>query len=582
MKKLFTLLLFIMLSMAVISCNLTTSTLQPTTTSSTTTETTTVDTTENTESSTTTGDITTTTEDITTTTETTTTVDTTASSTVEDTTTVTYTTTEISTEYERYQTIKLYSMNDFHGGTYSDIANLEQIGSFLKYKKDSDPNTIILSNGDMFQGAALSNYYYGEPIVDVFNYIGFDGFVIGNHEFDWGIDKILNYTDQNTENGEMDYPILAANIVYHDTRQPLANTQPYLVKEVSGVRVGIIGVIGDVINSISASRVENIDFLDPVDTISNYAEILRTTEACDIVVVYVHSGSGINDSIAQLQGVHMVDAVFNGHTHQNEASTISRSGEMSLVYAQASNSSSSLFAEITLIYDTVNDTMINVSSATYGFYSIEYLTEPNIDTILNDYETDTVYVDFVTQELTTATAYFSRSVLAPWGASVIRDYAGVDIGALNSGGFRSSMESGLLTMGDMIEIYPFDNYIKTSELTGQQLLDFYEEVLYYSSDVVFDDQLTYDGTNLYINGVLVESQQLYTVGAVDYIFDKDYYSFLDGQNITQTTLLMRDLLVEDLLASNNSFNPANGTSYQELNIIYDPNFYRELKLSLVI
>ena len=428
----------------------------------------------------------------------------------------------------------------------------------------------------------MSNYYYGEPIVDIFNYIGFDGFIIGNHEVDWGIDKILNYADQDMENGEMDYPILAANIVYEDTMQSLENTQPYMIKEVSGVRVGIIGVIGDVINSISASRVENIIFLDPVDTISDYAEILRTTENCDIVVVYIHDGSNINQSIAQLSGVNMVDAVFNGHTHQNEASSISRSGEMSLVYAQASNSSSSLFAEITLVYDTVNDVMINVSSSTYGLNSIEYLTEPSIVTILDEYENNSIYIDFVSQELTTATAYFSRYILAPWGASVIRDYAVVDIGALNSGGFRNSMDSGIVTMGDMIEIYPFDNYIKTSELTGQQLLDFYEEIIFYSSDVVFDDQLTYDGTNLYINGVQVQPQQLYTVAAVDYIFDKDYYSFLDGQNITQTTLLMRDLLVEDLLASNNSFNPANGTSYQELNILYDPNFFKELKASIII
>lgn len=171
------------------------------------------------------------------------------------------TTTSTTEIVEQYQEIKLYSLNDFHGGSYTSINSLTSMGYFLEYKKENTDNSIILANGDIFQGTALSNYYYGLPVVDIMNEIGFDGFVIGNHEFDWGIEEILKYRDSDIENGEMDYPILAANIIYEDTEAPLENTVPYIIQNINGVKIGVIGIIGDVINSISASRTENIYLL---------------------------------------------------------------------------------------------------------------------------------------------------------------------------------------------------------------------------------------------------------------------------------------------------------------------------------
>jgi len=483
--------------------------------------------------------------------------------------------------YDRYQEINLYSINDFHGGTYSDIANLEEIGSFLKAEKASSENTIILSNGDIFQGAALSNYYKGEPIVKIFNNIGLDGFIIGNHEFDWGIDEVLKYKDgvDDDENGEMSYPILAANIVYKDTQQMLENTVPYIIKEVSGVRVGIIGLIGNVINSISASMVNNIEFLDAEDTIYDYAGELRVDESCDIVVVYIHNGSGINDEVASFTGDHFVDAIFNGHTHQDEIGAISRTGGLNpLYYAQARNNEDSLFVGISLVYDRQENEVTSGLPSTYGWNDISDYSDSELFNILYSYQSNQIYSDYVSEILVVSSNYYDRDDLTKWGASVLRDYTGVDIGALNSGGFRNSLYSGDFTMGDMIEIYPFDNYIKTCEMTGSEFEDLYDSLL--GDDVVWDDGVYESGGTLYVNGEAIIASQVYTIGAVDYVFDKTYYDFLDGDNITLTSYLMRDLLVEDLRNTVGTFNPGNGTSYQELFAIYDPNFHRELKLRI--
>lgn len=439
------------------------------------------------------------------------------------------------------------------------------MAKYLKDRNDSQENTIILSSGDMFQGTAFSNYYYGRPLVEIMNQVGFDVFTLGNHEFDWGIEKIAAYRDENPENGEMDFPVLAANIVSKTTGESFPWAQPYRIVEVSGVRVGIIGLIDDyTINSISASRVADYEFLDEVDTIRTYAYQLNVDENCDLVVVSLHGYyASTNQAIANLaeEGeAYRVDALFNGHTHGNLAASVSRVGT-DLPYSQVSGKTSSLIGKITLIYDKSTDEVLNYSVETIGDSAFSG-TDSGIDSLINAYSSNNEFVTFISEPLAYTPTPISRNlILSTWGSSVIRDYAGVDFGMVNSGGFRLDMDSGTITMGDLVEWYPFDNSIKTCEMTGAQLTSFFEYIDSSGEDVVFDDGVTYSGGVLYKDGVAVGLTTWYSVGAVDYIFDKTKYDFLDGRNIQTTDLLMRDLLAEDLRATVGNFSPANGTSF---------------------
>ena len=86
--------------------------------------------------------------------------------------------------YDRYQDIYLYSVNDFHGGAYLDFDSFSSISNEIRYMKENYDHVLALTNGDIFQGTAISNYYYGRPLVEAMNAVDFDGFIIGNHEFD--------------------------------------------------------------------------------------------------------------------------------------------------------------------------------------------------------------------------------------------------------------------------------------------------------------------------------------------------------------------------------------------------------------
>ena len=216
-------------------------------------------------------------------------------------------------------TLNIYSINDFHGSIFEDGSNagISKLGLYLS---DLDQNTsIILSAGDMFQGTAVSSMSRGKVVVDAMNYIGFDAMTIGNHEFDWGDTEISKFVDGQSDNGEVNFPLLGANIIDKRTNEIAAFAKPYAVFEKSGVKIGVIGIIGhDQEYDILASYVKNYSFEDELEAIKKYSYILRTQEMCDIVIVSCHTDTEmINQQLLNLSGDYQVDAILNGHTHQS-------------------------------------------------------------------------------------------------------------------------------------------------------------------------------------------------------------------------------------------------------------------------
>ncbi|MDZ4197602.1 MAG: bifunctional UDP-sugar hydrolase/5'-nucleotidase [Candidatus Izemoplasmatales bacterium] len=491
----------------------------------------------------------------TTTTTTPATTTTTQTTTTSQTTVPITTTTQTQTTKSPLQTIEIYSVNDIHGLAYMDSTNFNnaisgfaKLGNFLNNQKNMGKDAIFIANGDILQGSALSNYYYGLPMIEALNAMQFDGFVLGNHEFDWGIDKVENYKDGNAENGEANYPFLAANIVSKATGEQMPWTVPYIIKQFGDVKVGVIGVIGDVYNSISPSRVEDYIFLPYVEVVREYTHYLRTQQGVDIIIVSVHGYElSRNQEIASYRGDYLVDAILNGHTHSSISQYIDRSGTR-MPYVQTSASATSTLAKITLVFnhDTKSVTSATAQILGTGSFGSE---DPQVRLILDVFASDETYVAFISEVLSQSVVFANTSSLATWGASVIRDYMGVDIGVINSGGFRKGIPLGNFTMGFFVEVYPFDNYIKTVELSGAAIIN-----LYASSSLIFDDKF---------NVSTIVSSQMYTVAAVDYVFDQTRYPFLTGQNPTLTSILMRDLLVQDLRNSNGTFNPNTGTSYPQ-------------------
>lgn len=208
--------------------------------------------------------------------------------------------------------VDFYSVNDLHGKFFDtdDQPGVDELTTFFKNAQSSNPYTVLLSAGDMWQGSSESNLTKGLIMTDWMNELDFAAMTLGNHEFDWGVDAIL----QNAALAE--FPILAINIYERDTNTLADYCTPSVLVDKGEVQIGIIGAIGNCYSSISADKVEDVYFvLDDALTelVKAESDALRAKGA-DVIVYTMHDGGGAYD-YALSDGY--VDIVFEGHSHKN-------------------------------------------------------------------------------------------------------------------------------------------------------------------------------------------------------------------------------------------------------------------------
>ena len=144
--------------------------------------------------------------------------------------------------------ISIIHTTDLHGHILptSDYAGNADLGGFarcvtqIRRWRRQNRNSILIDVGDVYQGTDVSLRTNGALIIDLFNHLKYDAWVVGNHEFDWGVETFMNALAKS------EMPVLAANM--HGkaggeiSANPFVKIQPYILKEVDGIRIAVIGV----------------------------------------------------------------------------------------------------------------------------------------------------------------------------------------------------------------------------------------------------------------------------------------------------------------------------------------------------
>ena len=432
------------------------------------------------------------------------------------------------------KTIDIYAINDFHGAI-EDQGNsrigLINMGSYMK-KKGSEENTLLLDQGDTWQGSIYSNTNYGHLINDVMCEARFDARTIGNHDFDWGIDTLK----QNTARSYNGYtiPVLAANVYNYNFNTKVegsvhqseigAKTVSYTLE--NGVKVGIVGVIGsDQITSINTMFTKDICFKEHVSIIKTEATNLRNS-GCDVVIASVHASQ---DQVMDNGLESYVDLVLCGHSHQVEFGE-----EGDLHYAQFGGYGQQL-GHITLTYDTRVHDVTNTDVQTVSTYDV--LTDLNG-------QTDTTIRNMVNASMTDCStlanevvasnvngSFYSTSNLpnmmakAIYDAAVSEGYSDITLAMVNNA--RTSLtDKTSWTYADIYQAFPFDNYIYIIEATGADIVN---EAKY--NYVCLNSTLAAQGSEKTLN-----RNTKYKVAVIDYLAVHtnssryyDYFRSADGE-----------------------------------------------------
>ncbi|MBB6255271.1 bifunctional 2',3'-cyclic-nucleotide 2'-phosphodiesterase/3'-nucleotidase [Nitrospirillum iridis] len=222
---------------------------------------------------------------------------------------------------------------DYYADKPDPGIGLVRVASLIRKARAEKPNTLLVDAGDLIQGTPMGDYVARvqglgpgkiQPIIAALNALGYDAAVMGNHEFNFGLDYAV------AAEKEAKYPVLAGNVNRVEDGQPLFPAGVILDRDfVDGtgakhrVRIGVVGVLTPQIVLWDKDKLEGkVTTSDIVEVASRTAHDLKT-QGADIVVVVMHSGlSGAPyQKMAENAGVAVaaigeVDAVVTGHSHR--------------------------------------------------------------------------------------------------------------------------------------------------------------------------------------------------------------------------------------------------------------------------
>jgi len=433
--------------------------------------------------------------------------------------------------------LEIFEINDTHGAFYDEnetsyIYAISRVKTVIN-EETIDPYAVVkIANGDLMQGSSFSNLLLGEPAVASLNEMNFDAFVIGNHEFDWGIDNLYCYKDGDLSNGELECDFLGANIVNKDGIRP-DWIKPYTIVEKGNIKVGIIGLMGDGNeNGISAVALNGYHFSDSVEAAKTYTKELKENKGVDIVIIAVH---GHEEDINQKYANECeVDAIINAHDHYRIEEWVTRKKDFKKIPVIESNTKNLTIGKITLQLENKKFNSYTMEH----FYCSDYDKDPNLDNIM------CVYYSVVENYQNTIIGYrlrgFSKEEIGISTCNYIAVKYQADLAVTNSGGVRAKISSGDITYGNMFEVYPFDNELYIAYLTGREIKRCFQEGYYFNDTGI--------GKGTYLNDSKIDNNKTYKVVTVDYVATKEYMLdyFDDNHGLVKTGDYIRDCAIENI------------------------------------
>jgi 5'-nucleotidase/UDP-sugar diphosphatase len=189
--------------------------------------------------------------------------------------------------------------------TKVQLGGLPRVATKIKQLRTSLKNPLVLHAGDALQGTIFYTLYKGDADVALMNMIGFDAFELGNHEFDDGETVLAKFIKQ------ANFPILAANIDASQNNEIAGLFKPYLIKEIEGEQVAILGI--NTLKTVDSSNPnKNVIFKNEIKTANKYVKLLEKQGINKIILL---SHYGYNQDINLAKQVAGVDIIVGGDSH---------------------------------------------------------------------------------------------------------------------------------------------------------------------------------------------------------------------------------------------------------------------------
>jgi 2',3'-cyclic-nucleotide 2'-phosphodiesterase (5'-nucleotidase family) len=234
-------------------------------------------------------------------------------------------------------TISVIHTTDLHGhilptvdyADHPDLGGLARCATQIRQWQRINPNSVLIDIGDVYQGTEAGLHSRGAVMIRALNALGYDTWVVGNHEFDWGMEPFANAVKLSS------MPVLSANALVEghpvgtgrETPLPFSRLKPYFLKKIAGFRLVFIGLTTPGLTSwLPPENLKDFEVLDPIESLRKLLPEVAALKP-DAILLTGHMGLTRRDDYANQVGAltrefPQLVAYIGGHTHQNHSSEL--------------------------------------------------------------------------------------------------------------------------------------------------------------------------------------------------------------------------------------------------------------------
>ena len=354
------------------------------------------------------------------------------------------------------------------------IGGFDRIAAVVKKVRAETPNILLLDAGDALGDTMIADLTQGRAIRELMNAVGYDVMSIGNHEPDFTASELREWIVGAK------FLVLAANVTERMTGKHF--TTPYLVREIGGVKVGILGLAyPNTPLTTGKKNVEELEFGAAAEAAQCFVPEMKSTGA-QIIIALTHLGLGADKKLAQ--SVPEIDVIVGGHSHNRmtEALTV---GRTLIVHAGAHGSD---VGRLDLTIDdgrivghqrrliTLDHVRVPADRATAEL--IEELEKPfraQLDEVIG--QADAVIPRAQTLAGQEARIRDEVSPVDHLFADILREATGSDLALLPGVGYGIALPAGPVTAEHLRNLLPHEGKVVTMKLTGAQIREILEQAL---------------------------------------------------------------------------------------------------------
>jgi 5'-nucleotidase/UDP-sugar diphosphatase len=381
---------------------------------------------------------------------------------------------------QRLKKFTILHSNDMHGdflaeaqGAEGDlIGGLSLLSGYLDHVRREEKNVLYLISGDMVQGSMIDSEYKGVSTMEIMNYLAPDVVTLGNHELDYGLPHLLFLEKM------ANFPIVNANLYIKEYHKRLM--RPYLILNVDGFDIMFIGIITEgVLSKLKTSEIGAFVGLEEASTEVGKICNAYKGEDIDLTILLTHIGFEEDKKLAAMLDPEWgVDMIIGGHSH----TILEQPAKVNdILIAQAGTGTDQIGRFDIVVDDDTN----SIVEWTWQLIPVnDDLADPDEDLqrFIDSFKevVDRKYNKIIcrlAQKLTHPKRE-EETALGNLFADIFAERSGCDLVLLGSGAIRGWELGPLVTLGNLLKVYPYDGVLLKLTVTGAQIRQIFEYIMF--------------------------------------------------------------------------------------------------------